>query len=143
MDSQDHESLYSSRDTQRLEAVYGKRRYRAHVIVVFLILAIALVTLQSDNIVSTKILSVLSAQSPNFNGSISSFTATKVRINSNASFNAKCENIYAHADQCHFVLKHCEKSEAGMIHYLKFYFCTSGNVRPIIFVLMVWQFLHR
>ena len=140
MDIQGHESLCSSSDTQRLEAVYGKRRYRAHAILILLILAIALVTLQSDNVLSTKIRSVSSAQSPNFNGdigSISSFAATKVCANSIASFNTKCENIYAHSDQCHFVLEHCEKSEAGMIHYLKFYFCTLGNARPIAFVLMV------
>ena len=27
-----------------------------------------------------------------------------------------------------------------MLHYLKFYFCTLGHVRPIAFILMVLSF---
>lgn len=141
MESQGLESLYSSTNTQRLEALYRRRPYRANAVLVLLILAITFVTLlQSDNVVSTKLRSLSSAQSTDFSadiGLISSFATSKVRTNSIASFNTKCENIYSHADQCHFVLKHCEKSEAGMIHYLKFYFCTLGNARPIAFLLLV------
>jgi len=68
-------------DFDRLHHIYKKRRYRAHaVFALTLLLAITFVTLQTDNIVSRRILSA-SLRQDQFNGdlgSISPFAKKKV-----------------------------------------------------------------
>jgi hypothetical protein len=69
MESQ-RESSRPSIDTQTLEAIRRKRRYRAQaVLALILILSITFVTLQFENIVPSKIRSS-SVQSPKFKQSV-------------------------------------------------------------------------
>ncbi|KAK0731699.1 Sodium/calcium exchanger protein-domain-containing protein [Lasiosphaeris hirsuta] len=50
-----------------------------------------------------------------------------------------CRAVHRAADQCAFILANCEDDEAGLVHYLSFYYCTLGNVKPLAFVLMaIW-----
>jgi len=50
-----------------------------------------------------------------------------------------CRNVHHAADQCAFVLANCEDDEAGLIHYLSFYYCALGNARFVAFaILALW-----
>jgi hypothetical protein len=125
--------LHPAEVRQRVAQVQGKRRYRAHAVLALLvILGITVLTIHSKNASSGKSSSFASDLD-----SISPFAKKKVTNPPQVDSDNECENIYAHSDQCAFVLKHCEESEVGMLHYLKFYFCTLGHVRPIAFILMV------
>ena len=47
--------------------------------------------------------------------------------------------VHSAPDQCAFILKNCLDDEAGLIHYLPFYYCTLGNAKPVAFVILaVW-----
>ena|SRR5579859_7086629 len=130
-----------SADAQhRLDQISKRRRHRAQVVLALvLILGITFVTLQTENIVSSWIRPA-STRYTKFNGdfdTISPFAKKKVQLAIICVIDGQCEDIYSHQDQCKFVLKRCQESEVGMIHYLKFYFCTLGNVRPVAFIIMV------
>lgn len=50
-----------------------------------------------------------------------------------------CRAVHDAADQCAFILANCEDDEAGLIHYLSFYYCTQGSARPVAFaILAAW-----
>ncbi|KAK4116400.1 hypothetical protein N656DRAFT_701664 [Canariomyces notabilis] len=50
-----------------------------------------------------------------------------------------CRAVREAADQCAFVLANCQDDEAGLLHYLAFYYCTLGSVKPVAFaILAVW-----
>ncbi|KAK4238660.1 Sodium/calcium exchanger protein-domain-containing protein [Achaetomium macrosporum] len=50
-----------------------------------------------------------------------------------------CRNVHHAADQCAFILANCEDDEAGLLHYLSFYYCTLGSAKPVAFaILAVW-----
>lgn len=50
-----------------------------------------------------------------------------------------CHAVHDAADQCAFVLANCEDDEAGLLHYLAFYYCTLGGVKPVAFaILAAW-----
>ncbi|KAK1834668.1 putative sodium/potassium/calcium exchanger [Podospora conica] len=52
---------------------------------------------------------------------------------------ADCRLVHQAVDQCAFILANCEDDEAGLFHYLKFYYCTLGNTKPLAFaILAVW-----
>ncbi|EAQ93280.1 hypothetical protein CHGG_01515 [Chaetomium globosum CBS 148.51] len=52
---------------------------------------------------------------------------------------ADCRNVHDAADQCAFILANCEDDEAGLIHYLSFYYCTLGSAKPVAFaILALW-----
>lgn len=52
---------------------------------------------------------------------------------------AECRLVHQAPDQCAFILANCEDDEAGLFHYLKFYYCTLGDVKPLAFaILAVW-----
>ncbi|KAK3905855.1 eukaryotic phosphomannomutase-domain-containing protein [Staphylotrichum tortipilum] len=51
---------------------------------------------------------------------------------------ADCHNVHHADDQCAFVLANCEDDEAGLLHYLTFYYCTSGPARPFAFALLAF-----
>ena len=108
-------------------------------LVLLLFFAIICIALGSDSVVSRNVLSS-SLKNRGVQGdidSISPFAKKKVLLTYRGA-DVQCENIYSHEDRCHFVLKHCEESEVGMFHYLKFYFCTFGHVKPIAFFIMVY-----
>jgi sodium/potassium/calcium exchanger 6 len=50
-----------------------------------------------------------------------------------------CNHVHDAADQCAFILANCEDDEAGLIHYLSFYYCTLPGARPVAFtILALW-----
>ncbi|KAL2154817.1 hypothetical protein VTH82DRAFT_3493 [Thermothelomyces myriococcoides] len=50
-----------------------------------------------------------------------------------------CRNVHHAADQCAFVLANCEDDEAGLLHYVSFYYCTLGKAKPLAFtILALW-----
>jgi sodium/potassium/calcium exchanger 6 len=50
-----------------------------------------------------------------------------------------CRQVHHAADQCAFILANCEDDEAGLIHYLSFYYCTLPAAKPIGFaILALW-----
>ncbi|KAK3940074.1 Sodium/calcium exchanger protein-domain-containing protein [Diplogelasinospora grovesii] len=49
----------------------------------------------------------------------------------------ECRAVHQAADQCAFILANCEDDEAGLLHYLTFYYCTLGNARPVAFIILV------
>ncbi|KAK1782042.1 Sodium/calcium exchanger protein-domain-containing protein [Copromyces sp. CBS 386.78] len=50
-----------------------------------------------------------------------------------------CRDVHLAQDQCAFILANCEDEEAGLIHYLAFYYCTLPNAKPVAFaVLTAW-----
>ncbi|KAK4147611.1 Sodium/calcium exchanger protein-domain-containing protein [Dichotomopilus funicola] len=49
---------------------------------------------------------------------------------------ADCRDVHQAADQCAFVLANCEDDEAGLIHYLSFYYCTLASAKPVAFTIM-------
>ncbi|KAL2271194.1 hypothetical protein VTJ83DRAFT_565 [Remersonia thermophila] len=52
---------------------------------------------------------------------------------------ADCRQVHQAADQCAFVRAHCADDEPGLLHYLTFYYCHLGTVRPIAFaVITLW-----
>lgn len=48
----------------------------------------------------------------------------------------ECRAVHHAADKCAFILANCEDDEAGLIHYLTFYYCTLGNAQPVAFVIL-------
>ncbi|KAH8890871.1 hypothetical protein GQ53DRAFT_782167 [Thozetella sp. PMI_491] len=51
----------------------------------------------------------------------------------------ECREVHHATDQCAFVLANCSDDEPGLFHYLSFYYCTLGGVKPVAFaVLVVW-----
>jgi len=50
---------------------------------------------------------------------------------------ADCRDVHHAADQCAFILANCEDDEAGLLHYLSFYYCTLGNAKPVAFIILV------
>ncbi|KAH6853773.1 Sodium/calcium exchanger protein-domain-containing protein [Chaetomium sp. MPI-CAGE-AT-0009] len=52
---------------------------------------------------------------------------------------ADCRKVHDAADQCAFILANCEDDEAGLIHYLSFYYCTLGSAQSVAFtILALW-----
>ncbi|KAL2256943.1 hypothetical protein VTK26DRAFT_867 [Humicola hyalothermophila] len=52
---------------------------------------------------------------------------------------AACRAVHDAIDQCAFVLANCEDEEAGLIHYLTFYYCTLGGAKSVAFaILAAW-----
>ncbi|KAH7627408.1 Sodium/calcium exchanger protein-domain-containing protein [Sordaria sp. MPI-SDFR-AT-0083] len=50
-----------------------------------------------------------------------------------------CRDVHLAQDQCAFILANCEDEDAGLIHYLSFYYCTLPNAKPVAFaVLTAW-----
>ncbi|KAK4158451.1 Sodium/calcium exchanger protein-domain-containing protein [Chaetomidium leptoderma] len=50
-----------------------------------------------------------------------------------------CRHVHEADDQCAFILANCEDDEAGLIHYLSFYYCTLDSARPVAFtILALW-----
>lgn len=50
-----------------------------------------------------------------------------------------CHAVRDAPDQCAFVLANCEDDEAGLLHYLAFYYCTLGGAKPLAFaILAAW-----
>ncbi|KHE81938.1 hypothetical protein GE21DRAFT_2458, partial [Neurospora crassa] len=50
-----------------------------------------------------------------------------------------CRDVHLVQDQCAFILANCEDEDAGLIHYLSFYYCTLPNAKPVAFaVLTAW-----
>ncbi|KAK4128786.1 hypothetical protein N657DRAFT_629825 [Parathielavia appendiculata] len=50
-----------------------------------------------------------------------------------------CRQVHQAADQCAFILANCEDDEAGLIHYLSFYYCTLSAAKPLAFaILVIW-----
>ncbi|KAK3393000.1 Sodium/calcium exchanger protein-domain-containing protein [Podospora didyma] len=47
-----------------------------------------------------------------------------------------CRAVHLAPDQCAFILKNCGDDEAGLIHYLAFYYCDMANVKPVAFVIL-------
>jgi sodium/potassium/calcium exchanger 6 len=47
-----------------------------------------------------------------------------------------CRLVHNAEDQCAFILANCEDDEAGLIHYLSFYYCTPGAARPVAFAIL-------
>src|ERR1700737_4505135 len=130
MTTQPHDT-HGSLDLYRVNNVHRKRRYRAHAILGLIIfIAVVFVTLKTENFVSQRIRPA--SMNGTFNGdfdSISPYAKAKVALF--GVMLIQCENIYSHKDQCKFVMTHCEESEVGMLHYLKFYFCTPEKATPI------------
>ncbi|KAK5990403.1 Putative cation exchanger C3A12.06c [Cladobotryum mycophilum] len=51
----------------------------------------------------------------------------------------ECRDVHTAQDQCAFVKRYCLDDDAGLIQYLRLYYCTLGEVQPIAFVvLVVW-----
>lgn len=51
----------------------------------------------------------------------------------------ECRAVHDADDQCAFILANCEDDEAGLVHYLSFYYCTLGDAKPVAFaVLATW-----
>jgi len=48
----------------------------------------------------------------------------------------ECRAVHQAADQCAFILANCEDDEAGLLHYLTFYYCALGNAKPVAFVIL-------
>ncbi|KAK4105496.1 hypothetical protein N658DRAFT_121752 [Parathielavia hyrcaniae] len=56
-----------------------------------------------------------------------------------AASDIECRQVHQAADQCAFILANCEDDEAGLIHYLSFYYCTVAAARPLAFaILALW-----
>ncbi|KAK4251895.1 Sodium/calcium exchanger protein-domain-containing protein [Corynascus novoguineensis] len=52
---------------------------------------------------------------------------------------ADCRNVHNAADKCAFILANCEDDEAGLIHYLSFYYCSMRGAQPVAFaILALW-----
>lgn len=132
------EVVRRSAEIRRWKKTARRRRYRLHaVLAMIVILLVTCITLQSHNGVSALIRGETERGSTH-SSVLWSMSKKHAKVQSSLSRSkGQCENIYSHEDQCKFVLKSCEESEVGMIHYLKFYFCTLGNVRPVAFILMV------
>lgn len=47
-----------------------------------------------------------------------------------------CRDVHLAQDQCAFILANCEDEEAGLIHYLSFYYCTLPDAKPVAFVVL-------
>ncbi|KAK0748187.1 Sodium/calcium exchanger protein-domain-containing protein [Apiosordaria backusii] len=47
-----------------------------------------------------------------------------------------CRMVHSAEDQCAFILANCEDDEAGLIHYLSFYYCTLGGAKPVAFAIL-------
>ncbi len=49
----------------------------------------------------------------------------------------ECRDVHHASDQCAFVLAYCADDEPGLLHYLSFYYCSLGHVKPVAFVILV------
>ncbi|KAL2016413.1 hypothetical protein VTK56DRAFT_3534 [Thermocarpiscus australiensis] len=50
-----------------------------------------------------------------------------------------CRAVHDAADQCAFVRANCDDDEAGLLHYLTFYYCTLAGAKPVAFAMLaVW-----
>ncbi|KAK4181617.1 Sodium/calcium exchanger protein-domain-containing protein [Triangularia setosa] len=47
-----------------------------------------------------------------------------------------CRMVHSAEDQCAFILANCEDDEAGLVHYLSFYYCTLGGAKPVAFTIL-------
>ncbi|KAK4196376.1 Sodium/calcium exchanger protein-domain-containing protein [Triangularia verruculosa] len=47
-----------------------------------------------------------------------------------------CRMVHSAEDQCAFILANCEDDEAGLVHYLSFYYCTLGGAKPVAFAIL-------
>ncbi|KAJ4297169.1 hypothetical protein N0V88_004087 [Collariella sp. IMI 366227] len=47
-----------------------------------------------------------------------------------------CRKVHSADDQCAFILANCEDDEAGLIHYLSFYYCAPGHAKLAAFALL-------
>ncbi|KAK4454615.1 Sodium/calcium exchanger protein-domain-containing protein [Podospora aff. communis PSN243] len=62
------------------------------------------------------------------------------RVSPSAKAPQECRAVHQATDQCAFILANCEDDDnAGLLHYLSFYYCTLGNAKPVAFaILVVW-----
>lgn len=49
----------------------------------------------------------------------------------------ECRDVHLAQDKCAFVNEYCVDDDAGLIPYLKLYYCTFGNAQPIAFTILV------
>ncbi|KAK4136393.1 hypothetical protein BT67DRAFT_339225, partial [Trichocladium antarcticum] len=47
-----------------------------------------------------------------------------------------CRLVHNAEDQCAFVLANCGDDDAGLIHYLGFYYCALGAAKPVAFAII-------
>jgi len=58
------------------------------------------------------------------------------RTETQSATDTKCRAVHHAADQCAFILANCEDDEAGLLHYLTFYYCALGDAKPVAFVFL-------
>jgi len=68
--------------------------------------------------------------------------AARLSARSLADQDLDCRAVHRADDQCAFILANCEDDEAGLIHYLSFYYCTLGTLRPLaLTIIILWGIL--
>ena len=54
----------------------------------------------------------------------------------------ECRFVHTAKDQCSFIKQNCDDEDAGLIHYLQFYYCTLPRAQPAAFIVIVlWMSL--
>ncbi|KAK4672945.1 hypothetical protein QC763_107420 [Podospora pseudopauciseta] len=66
----------------------------------------------------------------------SKLVARHVNDNVARAENVDCRMVHSAEDQCAFILANCEDDEAGLVHYLSFYYCTLGGAKPVAFAIL-------
>ncbi|KAK3383100.1 Sodium/calcium exchanger protein-domain-containing protein [Lasiosphaeria ovina] len=66
----------------------------------------------------------------------SEFPGPQLSLQHASAVAVDCRAVHFAQDQCAFVLDHCSDDEAGLIHYLAFYYCSLGNAHPVAFVVL-------
>ncbi|KAK0657660.1 Sodium/calcium exchanger protein-domain-containing protein [Cercophora newfieldiana] len=91
-------------------------------------------------IVSLLLISILTAYALIARPLISNPFQAAILVRSTKEPEPDCRAVHHAVDQCAFILANCEDDEAGLLHYLKFYYCTLGNAKPMAFtILAVWM----
>lgn len=49
----------------------------------------------------------------------------------------ECSDVHSAKDQCAFVREHCNDDDAGLLHYLEFYYCHLSDAKPVAFTILV------
>ncbi|RMJ28261.1 Sodium calcium exchanger protein [Aspergillus sp. HF37] len=50
----------------------------------------------------------------------------------------ECRYVRSVKDQCSFVRTNCPDDEEGLFSYLKFYYCTLANAKPLAFIILIF-----
>ena len=54
----------------------------------------------------------------------------------------ECRFVHKAEDKCSFIKQNCDDEDAGLIHYLQFYYCSLPKAQPAAFaVLVIWMSL--